>query len=744
MKKLLILCGSLFFIGCQSVPASGVNKSANLQRAKLFSATNLATKVHNLSLTPQWINNSDEQFWFERYSALNGQEFVLVEQQRPQPLFDKLRLQQALGSDVKIDWQAKPLQQLAFDGTTLTFNFAQQSYRCQLTENAYQCHTVQSTTANEARYLSPNKQHYVKLEKYNIHLCSSVDKRCKQLTHDGSPSEPYAVAHPYPEDMLNDAHFAEQKQLQVYWSSDSNYLISYKLFREGVNKLTLTDSTADNDFSVSTVSYYYPQAGDDVLPMAQLLLVDVAAQRADLLDAPKIMQTYYGGAIWGKWHNDAFYYHDRRRGNREYNLMQVLPKDKRVRTLITETDDEFIDPWVQTFDNLQQTNRLIWSSQRSGYQHLYLYDTVSGALINPITQGDFTVRSIKGIDEQRGIVYFEASGKEANVDAYFRHLYRVNLDGSNLTLLTPEPHEHHSYLSPGFKYVIDNYSDAHTPTQSWLRDAYSGEKITLLDQADASALTALGWRAPEPFTVLAPDGKTPLYGLIYKPSHFDSNKLYPIIDDSYTGPHNFFTPKSFDTFSNQRPALAELGFIVIKMDGRGTSKRGKAFQRHSYKNLAAGTDDHVWAIKQLAKKHDYFDLTRVGIFGFSAGGYDTVQAMLRHNTFFKAGVSASGNHDFRVDKAGWNEIWMGWPVTAHWQQQSNYTDVTRLKGKLLLAHGELDSNVHPSATLRLVDKLINANKDFDLLIMPKMGHVLDTSPYFVEKRWKFFIEHLKP
>ncbi|WP_058374977.1 S9 family peptidase [Pseudoalteromonas translucida] len=743
MNKLLILLFNLLVVGCQSIPPSSTNTSADFQRAKLFTAASLTTKVHNLSLKPQWINNTGEQFWFERYSVTAGQEFVLVNQHRKQPLFDKHMLQQAIANDLNIDWHVKPLQQLAFDGTKLTFSLQQQTYTCQLGAIAYQCRLTVSPTANKTSYLSPNKQHYVKLENFNIYLCSSNSNHCKQITKDGSQSAPYAVKHPYPEDLLHDQHFAAQKQMQVYWSSDSKYLITYKLFREGVNKLTLTDSAADNDFSVNTVSYYYPQAGDEILPMAQLFLVDVVAQQGELLDAPKLMQTYYGGAIWGKWHNNAFYYHDRRRGNRQYHLMQVLPKEKIVRALITEVDEEFIDPWVQTFENLQQTNRLIWSSQRSGYQHLYLYDTSSGKLINPITQGDFTVRSIKGIDEDKGLVYFEASGKEANVDPYFRHLYRVNLDGSDLTLLTPEPQEHHSYLSPDFKYLVDNYSDPQTPTQSWLRDAYSGEKIILLDQADTSQLVALGWQAPEPFSLLAPDNKTQLYGLMYKPSNFDKNKRYPIIDDTYTGPHNFFTPKSFDTFSNQRPALAELGFIVIKMDGRGTNKRGKAFHRYSYKNLAAGTDDHVWAIKQLAKKHAYFDITRVGIFGFSAGGYDTMQAMLRHNEFFKAGVSASGNHDFRVDKAGWNEIWMGWPVTEHWQQQSNYTDVSRLKGKLLLAHGELDSNVHPSATLRLADKLINANKDFELLIMPKMGHVLDKSPYFVEKRWKFFIEHLQ-
>ncbi|GAA5132485.1 S9 family peptidase [Thalassotalea piscium] len=743
MNKLLVMLLGMLVLGCQLSPASTSIKAANIERAQLFSPENLKGKVHNLSITPHWINNKDH-FWFERYSSENGQEFVLVSSESKQALFEQTLLKHALKPFIEIDWRTKPLDQVSFDGNMLSFAIEKDKYTCAINTKPYSCLLNNSVDKPVAKYLSPNNQHYVKVVDYNLYLCSAETSTCKQMTDDGSESEPYAVKHPYPEALLANSNYEPQDNLQVYWSDDSKYLISYKLFRSGVNKLTLTDSVSDNGFSVNTVSYYYPKAGDSILPNAQIYLIDTVAQQGKLLDAPKIMQTYYGGAIWGEWHNNDFYYHDRRRGNREYHLRKVIAKEARVISLIKETDEEFIDPWVQTFKNLTQSEQVIWSSQRSGYQHLYLYDANNGALINPITKGQYTVRDIKGVDEEKGVLYFEASGKEANEDPYVRHLYRINLDGSNLKLLTPEPLEHSAIISPNYNYIIDSYSDPSTPTQSWLRDASTGKKLLKLDQADISELTAIGWQPPEPFTVLADDGKTPLYGLIYKPSNFNDKKSYPIIDDTYTGPHNFFTPKSFNTYTNQRPALAELGFIVIKMDGRGTNKRGKAFHRHSYKNLAAGTDDHVWAIQQLAKKRPYFDLSRVGIFGFSAGGYDTMQAMLRHNNFFKAGVSASGNHDFRVDKSGWNEIWMGWPETEHWDQQSNYTNVERLKGKLLLAHGELDSNVHPSATLRLVDKLIKANKEFDLLIMPKMGHVLDNSPYFVEKRWRFFIEHLQP
>ncbi|WP_448548766.1 prolyl oligopeptidase family serine peptidase [Thalassotalea fusca] len=743
--------------GCQSLNDSNaitvIDVERKIARAKQFAPEQLRQKAHNIWLEPKWLSVNANQFWFESYAANSGQTFTLVntETNSKQPLFLRERLTEALqvqlGIADELSWDTSPLSSVSYDGVNLAFSTKQQSFTCNISNAVYTCagSDSQSNDVNSKempQYVSPNGEYYVRVKDYNLQLCTTVNHACKPLTQDGNEQSPYAVKHPYPESKLADRHYDEQTQLDVDWSENSRYFVSYKLFRQGVNKLTLTDSTANENYQVNTVEYYYPQAGDDILPMAQPVLVDTELNQAFLLDAPKVMQTYYGGAIWGQWHGDNYYYHDRRRGNQEYYLRKLDAKQRKVISLVKETDAQFIDPWVQTLHPLTESAQIIWSSQRTGFQHLYLYDAKTGKLLNPITQGEFTVRVIRGVDEKNGVLYFEASGREPNRDPYLRHLYRINLDGTNLILLTPEPFEHSTQLSPDYTYFVDSYSDAQTPTQSWLRSTSTGEKLLQLGQADVSELEALGWQPPEPFSVLANDGQTSLHGLIYKPTNFDPSKKYPVVDDTYTGPHNFFTPKSFYTFDNQRPALAELGFIVIKMDGRGTNKRGKDFHRFSYKNLAAGTDDHVWAIKQLAKSRSYMDIDRVGIFGFSAGGYDAMQAMLRHSDFFSVGVSASGNHDFRVDKAGWNEIWMGWPVTKHWDEQSNYTHVERLKGKLLLAHGELDSNVHPSATLRLAEKLIDANKDFDLLIMPKMGHVLDESPYFVEKRWRFFLEHL--
>lgn len=745
MRVLTSLITALVISGCATSTQVRKPDQKALANAAMFLPESLNGKVSNMRLKPNWISGTND-FWFESEDTGGEQTFWLVKgdthKKSPLVIKDKLELALSKHNYGELNWQTSPLTSVKYLGQTLSFSIGESAFRCDLSKQDYICELFLAEQTDKPKYLSPNQTSYVKLENYNLVLCQLPNKECKKLTQDGTEQAPYAVKHPYPEMMLNDRSFDPQSHLDVHWSPGGRYAMTYRLHRKGVNKLTLVDSVADNDFSITSTDYYYPQAGDVHLPAVELVLIDSQNLTVSKINTPFVMQTYYGGALWGYWQGDRYYYHDRRRGNREYYLRTVDATTGRVANLVKDTDDEFIDPWVKTFRLLTQSNRLIWTSQRSGYQHLYLYNKSSGELINPITSGDFTVRVIRGVDEEKGVVYFEASGYDKTIDPYLRQLFRVNLDGSGLTLLTPEVYEHDTRLSPDFSYFVDTYSDHRTPPVSVMRDTETGQVLTVLQEADVDNLMELGWQPPETFSVLADDGKTPLYGLIYKPSNFDANKRYAIINDTYTGPHNFFTPKSFNTFSNQRSALAELGFIVVKMDGRGTSKRGKAFHRHSYKNLAAGTDDHVRAITQLAKERPYMDVNRVGIFGFSAGGYDVVQAMMRHPDFFKVGVSASGNHEFKVDKAGWNEIWMGWPVSKEWHQQSNLYRVNRLKGKLLLGHGELDSNVHPSATMRLVAELIKADKDFEMLIMPKMGHVLDEHPYWVKKRWKFFIEHL--
>ncbi|SEL18966.1 Dipeptidyl peptidase IV (DPP IV) N-terminal region [Colwellia chukchiensis] len=297
MNKVLMLLLSLLLLGCQLTPST-VNKGANIERARLFTATTLANKAHNLSLSPQWLTDTKDEFWYERYSQNKGQQFIRVVDTKKHALFSQEKLQQAL-VDVPLNWQDKPLHNVSFDGKALSFSVEQQAYDCAIDTTPYRCTLNDTPPERSERYLSPNGKHFVKVEHYNLSLCRADTESCQQLTRDGTENTPYALKHPYPETLLAAKNFDSQQHLQVYWSDDSQYLISYKLFRAGVNKLTLTDSTAGDDFSVDTVSYYYPQAGDETLPMAQLYLIDVAKQQGTLLAAPKVMQTYYGGALWG-------------------------------------------------------------------------------------------------------------------------------------------------------------------------------------------------------------------------------------------------------------------------------------------------------------------------------------------------------------------------------------------------------------------------------------------------------------
>ncbi|NOU52822.1 prolyl oligopeptidase family serine peptidase [Pseudoalteromonas sp. JBTF-M23] len=746
---------SVFFLltACQSIPPSKpssphVDKyvtQSDYRRAEQFLPHNLKTLVKNAWLEAHWLDGKN-MFWFRQQVGEDGQQFILVDAQNntQKYAFDHAKLMMALE---KVGLKSSspfhlPLNNPNITSNDIRFQSDEKAWRCDLVN--YRCHNEPSKPdKTTGAGTSPNGQWQLLVKDYNLVLRSTASGIEKQLTNDGSEKRPYALTHSNPSASFYDHSPYPDNGTDIMWSANSRFAITHKLDRSNTGKLTLVQADTGNGLRPRAISYYYPMAGDKQLPMADIILIDTQTSQATKLDTPAVMQTYYGGPIWGWWQdNDRFVYHDRKRGNQHYAMREINPETKTVRTLVNEQDDKFIDPWTQIYWHLPKRNEFVWSSQRSGYQHLYLYDGKTGELKNAITQGEMTVRVIRGIDEKKGYVYFEASGREPNRDPYYRHLYRVNLDGTGLKLLTPEPAEHSTQLSEDFQYVIDTYSTTTSAPITVLRHTQTGKVIKLLQRADITGLLATGWQPPKPFRVLAGDNKTPLYGLMYLPSNFDPNKKYPIIDDIYTGPHNFFTPKSFNTYGSQANALAELGFIVIKMDGRGTSKRGRAFHEYSFKNLGGGVDDHVVAIKRLAQQFAFIDLDKVGIYGFSAGGYDTAHAMFKYPEFFKVGVAASGNHDFRADKAGWNEMWMGYPVTKHWDEQSNLTIAKQLRGKLLLAHGELDPNVHPAATLQLVAKLMQANKDFDLMIYPNMGHVLDKNPYFVRKRWDYFVEHL--
>ena len=428
------------------------------------------------------------------------------------------------------------------------------------------------------------------------------------------------------------------------------------------------------------------------------------------------------------------------RGYQEITLYLLDLETGQLQNLYRETSKTNIDNFE--FHPFEKHGLVLLLTEKSGWRQLFALNLATGE-IEAITDGDYYINNIERLSRETGQIFYSASGKEENRNPYYRHLYSISFSGENLRLLTPEDRHHRIDLSPDGKYFLDNYSTVEEKTTTVLRKTSNGEIVIELGRADVSNLK--GWRPPEIFETKARDGKTAIYGALWKPADFDPGKKYPIIDNSYTGPHTKVFPNEFRRgLSSGNQSLAELGFIVLVVDGLGTAGRSKAFHNYSYKNLGGNLADHVGAIRQLSERNAWIDTTRVGIFGHSAGGYDAAHALLAFPDFYKVGVASSADHDHRMEKAWWPEMYMGWPVDSAYHQQSNITMAGNLKGKLLITHGGIDENVNPSATFKLAEALIKHDKPFEMLIFPSQrhGYTGEHRSYFIKKRWNYFIEHL--
>jgi dipeptidyl aminopeptidase/acylaminoacyl peptidase len=384
---------------------------------------------------------------------------------------------------------------------------------------------------------------------------------------------------------------------------------------------------------------------------------------------------------------------------------------------------------------------MIWMSERDGWSHLYLIDGVTGRVENQITKGSWAVHNVQRVDEAKRQIWFTANAMDPKEDPYFLHYFRVNFDGTGLTPMTPETGMHTIAWSGDSSYYADLWSRVDAAPTLDVHSA-SDEHVAMdVDHGDITALSAAGWKAPEVFVAKARDGVTDIWGVIFKPANFDPKKKYPVIENIYAGPQGSFVPKTFGVTNDMR-TLAELGFIVVQMDGMGTANRSKAFHDVAFQNLGdAGFPDRILWHKAVAAKYPWYDITRVGIYGTSAGGQNSLGGMLFHPEFYKAAVSAAGCHDNRMDKIWWNEQWMGWPLGPQYAASSNVDNAPKLQGDLMLIVGELDTNVDPSSTLQVVNALIKANKTFDLLVIPGADHT-NGGPYGIRKRNDFFVHHL--
>ena len=430
------------------------------------------------------------------------------------------------------------------------------------------------------------------------------------------------------------------------------------------------------------------------------------------------------------------------RGHKTYRLLELDAETGAVRTLIEETNEKYVNYNRLYRHDFRDGRRILWTSERDGRNHIYLYDRQKARLIRQVTKGEFYVREIQHVDEKAGVVYFSANGMNKTEDPYLIHYYKIGLDGRHLVCLTPEEGHHKATFTADMQYVIDTYSTIETPPVTVLRRTSDGRLLRTLETADITRLKAQGWQAPEVFAAPGRDSITPMWGIIMRPSNFDPSKTYPIVEYIYSGPGDQHVPKSFTPWIWGMAELAELGFIVVQVDGMTTSFRTRAFEEVCYKNLKdGGFPDRIAWLRAAAAKYPYMDINRVGIYGCSAGGQNALAAVLWHGDFYKAAYAACGCHDNRMDKIWWNEQWMGYPVDSSYVACSNVENAYRLERPLMLVVGEKDDNVDPASTMQVVAALEKAGKDFELVVISGAGHTMGDD-YGDHKCHDFFVRHL--
>ncbi len=565
------------------------------------------------------------------------------------------------------------------------------------------------------------------IQNFNVYLQPSGDAPAFPLSFDGTVNNAYTFA-------------------TLAWSPDSKKLVAYHV-RPGFDRLvTYIESSPVGQLQPVTTTVHYAKPGDPV-EMAQPVLFDVATRKGVQVSNRLFPNPFYlTEPVW--WKNSrAFTFEYNQRGHQAYSVIEVNATTGAARALIAETTKTFfyyndLGPGLSAGrryrHDVDDGREIIWASERDGWEHLYLYDGATGRVKNQITKGSWLVRNVDYVDDKRRQIWFEAGGSISGQDPYFTQYYRINFDGTGLTRLTDADGMHTATFSHDRMFYVDRWQRVDLAPVAQLRRTADQKVVMDLDKGDTTALLAAGFRPPEVFVAKGRDGKTDIWGTITRPLHFDPSRKYPVIESIYAGPQGSFVPKTFSPIAPDQ-ALAELGFIVVHIDGMGTSNRSKAFHDVAFKNLAdAGFPDRILWHKAVAARYPYYDLSRVGIFGTSAGGQSALGALLFHPEFYKVAVSNSGCHDNRMDKMWWNEQWMSWPVGPQYAASSNVENAYRLQGKVLLIIGELDTNVDPASSLQVVNAFVKAHKHFDMLYIPGQNHGVgiladehDRDDYFV-------------
>lgn len=739
---------------------------ADYARAEKFMSYNTGPLVLRAGVRPTWL--ADGRFWY-RVTTESGGEFVLVDPARGVrgPAFDHAKVAAALSTAAGGKYEAYklPFQQIDFaaDGRTISFNIERQRFTCDVRgdqcrvesngnrENGQRAGQRGGFGAN-AMATSPDGKRVAFIRDYNLWVRDAATGKETQLTTDGVRDFGYAT---------NNAGWTKSDSPVLAWSPDSRKIATFQHDGRGVGEMYLVNTQIGHP---KLEAWKYPLPGDEKIFMINRVIIhlggDVDAAKVVRLKMPAdphrstLCDHVVCGGVWAdvQWSadNTQLAFVSSSRDHKEAKLRVADAATGAVRDVLEEKVATFFESGNGRVNwrFLAASNEVLWFSQRDNWGQLYLYDANTGKLKHQITTGEGNVTQLLRVDEQNRQLYFLGVGKEKGRDPYFRHFYRIGFDGKGLKLLSPEEADHDISLAPSGQFFTDSYSKPDVPPISVLRDA-GGKVILTLEKADISRLLATGWKPPQPITVKARDGVTDLYGLMFKPTNLDPGKKYPIINNVYPGPQTgSVRGRGFSAERGDQQALAELGFIVVQIDGMGTPWRSKKFHEGYYGNMGDNTlPDQVTGMKQLAQAYPWIDIERAGMYGHSGGGNATAAAMFHYPDFFKVGVAQAGNHDNREYEDDWAEKWTGLLVrnpdgTTNYDSQANQNFAKNLKGKLLLAHGTMDSNVPPYSTLLVVNELIKANKDFDLILFPNRAHGFGNEPYMVRRRWDYFVRHL--
>jgi len=692
----------------QERPGPRALTPADYARAEKFMPYNTTPLVLHSGVRPAWVQgDSSDRFWY-RTTTEKGSEAVLVDPVKATRSACDLPVCQASDRDDP----ARPPAASRYDE------------------------------------LSPDRKKLAFVREWNLWVRDVASGRETQLTRDGIKDFGYAT---------DNAGWTRSDRPILKWSPDSKKIATFQQDQRNVGEMYLVDTKVGHP---TLQAWKYPLPGDESVTMIQRVVIDVEGGKVVRLQmSPDQHRSSLCDdlACRGEWADvqwapdgSTVAFVSTARDHRREQLRLADAATGTIREVLEEKAETFFESGngAVNWRYLPGSNEVIWFSERDNWGHLYLYDSRTGREKQAITRGDGNVTQLLRVDEKNRLLYFMAVGREPGRDPYFRHLYRIGMDGGNVTLLTPADADHDVSFSPSGRFFVDAYSRPDVPPVAELRDA-DGKLILDLEKADITRLVAAGWQPPTRITVKARDGATELHGLMYKPTNFDASKKYPIVNHIYPGPQTgsvgsrLFSPSRGDA-----QALAELGFVVVEIDGMGTPWRSKKFHEAYYGNMGDNTlPDQVAAMKDLATRYPWIDLDRAGIYGHSGGGYAAADAMFRYPDFFKVGISEAGNHDNRVYEDDWAEKWQGLlekkpDGTTNYDNQANQLVAANLKGKLLLAHGTMDANVPPNNTLLVVDALIKANKDFDLLMLPNRGHGFGNEPYMVRRRWDYFVTHL--